>query len=129
MTVPLEDGGAMKASIESKRAALERNEASIESLRQSLTYEIRKTVLELTNAIDLVRSSEDSMKYAEESLELERGRYEVGIGNSLSVSDAVSKLATARYTYYQALHDAQKARADLDEALGHFPPEIESVKQ
>lgn len=125
MTVPLEDGGAMKASIESKRAALERTEASIESLRQSLTYEIRKAVLELTNAIDLVKSSEDSVKYAEESLALERGRYEVGIGDPLSVSDAVSKLATARYTYYQALHDAQKARADLDEALGHLPPEIE----
>ncbi len=124
MTVPLEDGGAMKASIESKRAALEKNEASIETLRQSLTYDIRKAVLELTNAIDLVRSSEDSVKYAEESLELERGRYEVGVGNSLAVSDAVSKLATARYTYYQALHDAQKARADLDEALGHFPPEV-----
>ncbi len=124
MTIPLEDGGVMKASIESKRAALEKTEASIETLRQSLTYDIRKAVLELTNAIDLVKSSETSVKYAEESLELERGRYEVGIGNSLSVSDAVSKLATARYTYYQALHDAQKARADLDEALGHFPPEV-----
>ena len=125
MTVPLEDGGAMKASLESKRAALERTEASIESLKQSLTYEIRKAVLELTNAIDVVRSSEISVQYAEESLALERGRYEVGIGDPLSVSDAVSKLAAARYTYYQALHDAQKARADLDEALGHFPPELE----
>lgn len=124
MTIPIEDGGVMRASIKSKRATLERTEASIESLRQSLTYEIRKAVLELTNAIDVVKSSEISVQYAEESLALERGRYEVGVGDPLSVSDAVSKLATARYTYYQALHDAQKARADLDEALGHFPPEI-----
>ena len=129
MTVPLEDGGAMKASVESKRAALERTEASIETLRQSLIYDIRKAVLELTNAIDLVKSSEISVKYAEESLALERARYEVGIGDPLSVSDAVSKLASARYIYYQALHDAQRARADLDEALGHFPPEIGSVNQ
>ena len=123
MNVPVVDGGTMKASLESKRAALERTEAAIETLRQSLTYDIRKAVLELTNAIDMVKSSEISVKYAEESLELERGRYEVGIGDPLSVSDAVSKLASARYVYYQALHDAQKARTDLDEALGHFPPE------
>ena len=127
MNIPLEDGGTMKASIESRRAALEKIEASIDTLKQSMTYSIRKAVLDLTNAIDVVKSSETSVKYAEENLELERGRYEVGIGNPVAVSTAVSALATARGTYYQALHDAQKARADLDEALGHLPPEIESV--
>ena len=65
------------------------------------------------------------MKYAEENLALAQGRYEVGVGNPIELSDAVSSLASSRYTYYQALYDAQTARADLDEALGHFPPEIE----
>lgn len=124
MNIPLEDGGVMKASVESRRAALEKIDASIDTLRQSMTYNIRKAVLELTNAIDVVRSSELSVKYAEENLELERGRYEVGVGDPVAVSTAVSALATARGVYYQALHDAQKARADLDEALGHLPPEI-----
>ena len=65
------------------------------------------------------------MSYAEQNLELARGRYEVGVGDPLELSDAVSALANARYTYYQALYDAQTARANLDEALGHLPPEID----
>ena len=77
------------------------------------------------NAVDRVKSSELSVKYAEENLTLAQGRYEVGVGNPIEVSDAVSALATARFTYYQALYDAQTSRADLDEALGHLPPEIE----
>ena len=76
------------------------------------------------NANDLARSAEETVKYSEENLELSQGRYNVGVGHSIEVSDAVSALAEAKHTYYQALYDAQTARADLDEALGHFPQEI-----
>ncbi|MBQ7193659.1 MAG: hypothetical protein IJR98_04745, partial [Synergistaceae bacterium] len=66
---------------------------------------------------------------SEENLELSQGRYNVGVGNSIEVSDAVSALATAKHTYYPALHDAQTAKTDLDEALGHFPQEIEGREE
>ena len=69
------------------------------------------------------------MKYAEENLQLAQGRYEVGVGDPLELSDAVSALASSRYTYYQALYDAQTARANLDEALGHLPPELDGGLQ
>lgn len=125
VNIPIIDGGAMKASLESARAQLEQVNADVESLRQQLTYSVRSAALSLTNALDRVKSSEDGVRYAEENLELAQGRYEVGVGDALELSDAVSTLATSRYTYYQALFDAQTARTDLDEALGHLPPEIE----
>ena len=125
LNIPLEDGGAMKASVASARAQLESVNADIESLQQQITYGVRSAALSLINATDRVKSSELSVKYAEENLELARGRYEVGVGDPLELSDAVSTLASSRYTYYQALYDAQTARADLDEALGHLPPELD----
>lgn len=125
INVPVSDGGAMKASIESARAQLEQVNADVESLRNQLTYSVRSAALSLMNATDRVKSSEASVKYAEENLALAQGRYEVGVGDPLELSDAVSTLASSRYTYYQALYDAQTARADLDEALGHLPPELE----
>ena len=64
------------------------------------------------------------MKYAEENLSLAQGRYEVGVGGSLEVSDAVSTLAASKYALYQALYDAQIASTNLDEAMGHFPVEL-----
>ena len=99
--------------------------ADAEALRQQITYSVRSAALSLTNATDRVRSAEASVKYAEDNLELAKGRYEVGVGEPLELSDAVSTLASSRYTYYQALYDAQTARAELDAALGHFPPEID----
>lgn len=125
MSVPVVDGGETKAAVESARAKLEQYNADAESLRQNITYSVRSAALSLMNAVDRVKSSELSVKYAEENLTLAQGRYEVGVGNPIEVSDAVSALATARFTYYQALYDAQTSRADLDEALGHLPPEIE----
>ena len=124
VSVPVVDGGAMAAGLESARAQLEQTNAEVESLRQSITYSVRSAALSLTNATDRVKSSEASVKYAEENLALAQGRYEVGVGDPLELSDAVSALANSRYTYYQALYDAQTARANLDEALGHLPPEI-----
>lgn len=129
VNVPIVDGGAMKASVESARAQLEQVNADVESLRQQITYSVRSAALSLANARDRVSSSEASVKYAEENLELARGRYEVGVGDALELSDAVSTLASSRYTYYQALYDAQTARANLDEALGHLPPEIQKMLQ
>ena len=125
INVPVSDGGATKAGVESAKAQLESVNAEVESMRQQLTYSVRSAALSLTNALDRVRSSETAVKYSEENLELARGRYEVGVGDPLELSDAVSTLATSRYTYYQALYDAQTARADLDEALGHLPPELD----
>ena len=125
VNVPIVDGGAMKAGLESARAQLESVNADVESLRQSITYSVRSAALSLTNAVDRVKSSELSVRYAEENLTLAEGRYEVGVGDPLELSDAVSALANARYTYYQALYDAQTARASLDEALGHLPPELQ----
>ena len=125
MSVPVIDGGAMKAGVEQARANLDSVNADVESLRQSITYSVRSAALSLANAIDRVKSSESSVQYAEENLSLAQGRYEVGVGDPLELSDAVMALANARYSYYQALYDAQTARANLDEALGHLPPEID----
>ncbi len=128
LNIPVVDGGAKKVALESAYAQLDQTNAEIDALKQEITYSVRSAVLSLSNAVDRVKSSEISVKYAEENLKLAQGRYEVGVGDPIELSDAVSDLATARYTFYQALYDAQTARADLDEALGHLPIEIENAE-
>ena len=125
VSIPVEDGGLTDAKIESAKAQLEQDKADEESLRQSIAHDLRSAFFSLSNAVDRAKSSEKSVQYAEENLELAQGRYEVGVGDALEVSDAVSTLATSRYTLYQALYDAQTARADLDSAMGHLPYELE----
>ena len=124
INVPVVDGGETKARIEGARAQLDQDEADEESLRQTITRDVRSAALTLTNALERVKSSELNVKYSEDNLKLAQGRYEVGVGNMLEVSDAVSSLANSRYNLYQALYDAQVARTNLDEAIGHLPAEI-----
>ncbi len=124
VNVPVEDGGLTAAKIEAARAQLDQDLADEESLRQTIAHDLRSAALTLTNAIERAKSSELSVQYAEENLTLARGRYEVGVGDPLEVSDAVSTLASSRYTFYQALYDAQIARTNLDQAMGHLPEEL-----
>ena len=126
VNIPIEDGGETKANVEAARAQLEQDMADEEALKQNIHSKVRSAALSLTNAIERVKSSEMTVKYSQENLLLAQGRYEVGVGDALEVSDAVSTLAASRYTLYQALCDAQTARADLDEALGHFPAELKT---
>ena len=125
INIPVIDGGAVKADVELARAQLDQAQADRDLLKQQITYAVRSAAFALNNAIQRAKSSQASVQYAEENLELARGRYEVGVGTPLELSDAVSSLAQARYTHYQALYDAQSARADLDEAMGHLPIELE----
>lgn len=125
VNVPVADGGETKAAITRARIQLEQVYADVDTLRQNITYGVMSAALSLLNAKDRAIAAEEAVKYSEENLELANGRYIVGVGNSVEVSDAVSALAEAKHTYYQAIYDAQTARANLDEALGHFPPEIE----
>ena len=129
VNVPVVDGGETKAGVARARAQLEQTNADADALRQSITYSVTSAALSLMNANDRARAAQETVKYSEENLELSEGRYNVGVGNSIEVSDAVSALAEAKHTYYQALYDAQTARASLDEALGHFPSEIEGREE
>ena len=129
VNVPVVDGGETKANITRARIQLEQVYADVDALRQSITYGVMSAALSLINAKDRAIAAEEAVKYSEENLELANGRYSVGVGNSVEVSDAVSALADSKHTYYQAIYDAQTARADLDEALGHFPQEIEGRQE
>lgn len=129
VNVPVSDGGSARAGVASARAQLESVNAEAQSLRQQITYSVRSAALSLLNATDRAKSAQVSVKYAEDNLALAQGRYEVGVGQPLELSDAVSTLASSRYTYYQALYDAQTARTNLDEALGRLPAEIEGRLQ
>ena len=124
VNVPVDDGGLTAAKVESARAQLDQDMADEESLRSTIAHDLRSAALNLANAIERAKSSELSVHYAEENLTLARGRYEVGVGDPLEVSDAVSSLASSRYTLYQALYDAQIARTNLDQAMGHLPGEL-----
>jgi outer membrane protein TolC len=58
------------------------------------------------------------VRQAEENVELAKGRYETGVGNSIEITDAMIKLNNAKMTYITALSDFSVAQARLEKAIG-----------
>lgn len=123
LTVPLYDGGATAARTEASRADLEITRASQEKQRNSVRLEVETALLELETAQEQVKTAESALGQAGENLKLAQGRYRVGVGTSLEVTDAAEKYSSARKALVQARYDRQVAAAALGKALGR-PVEI-----
>ncbi len=53
-----------------------------------------------------------------ENLEIATGRYQVGVGSPLEVSDATRNYTEAKAAWHSALYDGMTARAALEKAMG-----------
>ena len=91
MNIPIEDGGLTKAKIESAKAQLEQDMADEESLRNTITHDVKSAAFSLSNAIERAKSSEKSVQYAEENLTL---------AGTLSKSAMLSRLLRIQDTRY-----------------------------
>ena len=57
---------------------------------------------------------------AQENYDLATGRYQVGVGSPLEITDAEVSLANARANYIQALYNYKIAEAKIDNAMGLY---------
>jgi outer membrane protein TolC len=118
MSVPVLDGGAAKARVETARAQLSSLAATREKLRQDISLEVRRAYTEIVKARERVRISELTLANAEENRKLALGRYETGVGDSLEVTDALLSHAAARLENRKARYDFQTALINTEKAIG-----------
>jgi outer membrane protein TolC len=118
MSVPIIDGGAVKARLDIARGQLMSLEASQEKLRQDILLEVRKALSDLTKARERIRISELTLVSAEENRKMAVGRYETGVGDPLEVTDALLSFADAQLSNRQAYYDLQLAVIGLEKATG-----------
>ncbi|UCF30802.1 MAG: TolC family protein [bacterium] len=117
----------------SKGAEVARAEAEVSGLRiqrertaAAIQLEVKKAFLALTGSRDREAVAKKAVRQAEESLRLQRARYEEGEGTATEVTDAVTLLARTEQNYWTALYSVRRAEAavlyatgtDLVEALG-----------
>ncbi len=118
LQVPIFDGGRRDA-----RRAETASQARQESIR---TRDMRRQIeLELRLAHDSITSAALQTEVAESGLELAKDeearaqrRYEAGVGDSIEVTDAQTRLARARQNLVDALGQYSLARIDWAEARG-----------
>lgn len=118
LNFPLFSGFSTPAQIAQAKATLRNLQALEESLKLSIRLEGQQAYLALKQADERIRVTEKLVGQAQENFELATGRYQVGVGFPLEVTDAEVSLANSRAAHIQALGDYKIAEARIDKAMG-----------
>ncbi|MGC8718686.1 MAG: TolC family protein [Thermodesulforhabdaceae bacterium] len=117
-SVPLFSGFSTTYKIQENKANVGVLQANEESLKQKIYLEVKQAFLNMMEAEERLKAAELARKQAQENLDLARGRYGVGTGSSVEMTDAMVTYARSQAEYIQALYDYKIAEASLYKAMG-----------
>jgi outer membrane protein len=118
LSIPLFSGFSSPNQVAEARANLRNLQAQEESLKLNIRLEADQAYLSLKLAFEQVAVTEKSQAQAQENFELATGRYQVGVGSPLEVTDAEVLLANARANNVTALYNYKIAEARIEKAMG-----------
>jgi outer membrane protein len=117
LNFPIFSGFSTPAQIAQTQATLRNLQAQEESLKLNIRLESEQAYLGQQLATEQIRVTEKSVVYARENYELASGRYQVGVGQPLEITDAEVQLANARANYITALYNLKVSEAKIDKAM------------
>jgi len=120
LNFPLFSGFSTPAQIDQGKATLRSLQAQEENTKLSIRLEGEQAYLGLKLADEQIRVTEKAVTQAQENYDLASGRYQVGVGSPLEITDAEVSLATARANHIQALYNYKVAEARIEKAMGSF---------
>lgn len=118
LSVPIFDGLRTTNRVDETLHTYSVIKAQEEQQRQQVALDVEQSYLRLVELRERIKANEAAARAARENLDLARGRYEVGVGSIIEVSDAQVRYADAQTTYVRALYDYKIADAQFSRAIG-----------
>lgn len=87
-------------------------------VKQQVALEVERSYLNLIEAQEKMKATEAAVRAAKENLDLANGRYQVGVGTVIEVTDAQTLYTEAQTNHIRALYDHKIAEAQLIKAMG-----------
>ena len=120
--IPIFEGGRIRAEIAKERARLHAAQQRLRKLELQIRLEVETAVLNVNSAGARVSLTRKSIAEAEESLRIERAKYDFGKGAIVDVLDAQAAFLGAQTNYHRALADLNIATAQVQMATGDNRP-------
>ena len=89
-----------------------------EQQRQLVALDVEQSYLNLGQAQGRVKANEAAAQAAKENFDLANGRYQVGVGSVIEVTDAETLYVTAQTNLINSRYDYKVAEAQLAKAMG-----------
>ena len=118
LTVPLFSGFLSPNQVSEQRANLRNLLSQEDTLKLNIRLEAEQAFLAQKQAEEQVRVTQKTVSQAQENYDLAAGRYQVGVGSPLEITDAEVSLANAKANYIQALYNFKVAEARIEKAMG-----------
>jgi outer membrane protein TolC len=118
LSMPVFEGGAIRAQALAAQAQLRQAENRAADLRAAIGVQVRSALLDLADNRSQVAVALDARNLARQELTLAEDRFRAGVADNLEVVEAQQSVADADESYISSLYGYNLAKASLAEALG-----------
>jgi outer membrane protein TolC len=116
--IPLYQGGQVNSQVQEQRANLAAARERLRKLELQIRLDVETALLNVRSSQERIVAIRTSVEQAQESLRIEREKYDLGRGAIIDVLDAQSALLDSQTNYYRALADYNVATAQMKLAVG-----------
>jgi outer membrane protein TolC len=118
LIIPIFDGFRTTNRVEETLHNYYNVKAQDEDRRQQIALEVEQSYLRVVESQERIKATDSAARAAKENLDLARGRYEVGVGSIIEVTDAETLYTDAQTTHIRTVYDYKIADAQLARAMG-----------
>ena len=118
LNIPIFDGFRTTNRVEETLHNYYNVKAQEEDRRQQIALEVEQSYLRVVETQERIKATDSAAKAAKENLDLAQGRYAVGVGSIIEVTDAETLYTDAQTTYIRTVYDYKIADAQLARAMG-----------
>lgn len=118
LNIPIFDGGARRANIQSAKLNLSKMNNNLDQLKSSIDNDVAQSRINMRSAILTMDSQKKNIDLAQSVYNSTKLKYEQGLGSNQEISTAQADLVTAQNNYYSSLYDAIIAKIDYLTAAG-----------
>jgi outer membrane protein TolC len=118
VTIPVFQGGRIRANIEQGNALVAQRRAEHENLRGQIDAGVRSAFLDLRSASRQVEVARSNLDLARQQVQQSQDRFAAGVTNNVEVVQAQDALALASENYIASLYASNAAKAALARARG-----------
>ena len=118
LNIPIFDGFRTTTRVEEALHNYNSVKALEENQRQQIALDVEQSYLKVVETQERINATRSAALAFKENLDLARGRYEVGVGSIIEVTDAEALYTDAQTTYIRTVYDYKIADAQLARAMG-----------
>jgi len=118
LNIPIFDGFNTTYKVEEAVKTYYTIKAQEETQKQLVALDVEQSYLRLLEARERIKATEAGERAAKENLDLANGRYQVGVGSIIEVTDAQTLYTSAETDRIRTLYDYKIFEAQLARAVG-----------